>query len=176
MNNARRMLSEPDKLFWWLVYATVASRLPSWWLPAKKFRVHCARRFCRSVDPAANINRLARLSWQTTIEAHGGVGERCTLSGEVSIGPHVTMGPDCFLITGDHPVPPDGGRFRDMAPVHKPIRIEEDAFLGARVILLPGVTVGRGAAVGAGSVVAKDVAPGSVVVGNPAREVRSRAV
>jgi maltose O-acetyltransferase len=163
-------------LFWRLLYDGVAARLPSWWWPARKFRVFCAQRFCTSIAPTANINANARLSSRTTIEPHGGVGERCVLSGEVYIGPHVTMGPDCYFITGDHPVPPDGGRFRDMSPTHKPIRIEEDVFLGARVILLPGVTVGRGAAVGAGSVVAKDVPSGSVVVGNPARQVRSRTV
>lgn len=176
MTTVQTLMRDPVKLFWWGVYAGLATHLPSWWRPAKRLRVHCARRFCRDVAPSANINRKARLSWQTTIGSHGGVGERCILSGEVYIGPHVTMGPDCFLITGDHPIPPDGGNFRDMTPTHKPIRIEEDAFLGARAILLPGVTVGRGAAVGAGSVVAKDVPAGSVVVGNPAREVRSRSV
>lgn len=170
------MRRNPRRLFWWAVYACLAAQLPSWWRPAKRLRVLCARRFCLDVAPTANINRKARLSWQTTIGPHGGVGERCILSGQVVIGPHVTMGPDCFFITGDHPVPPDGGRFRDMTPTHRPIRVEEDVFLGARAILLPGVTVGRGAAVGAGSVVTKDVAPGAVVAGNPAREIRSRTV
>jgi maltose O-acetyltransferase len=176
MNQNRLLVAQPSELFWRLVYEAFAMHLPSWWRPAKKLRVYCAQRFCRDVAGSANINAKARLSPQTTIKPHGGVGERCILTGEVHIGSHVTMGPDCYLITGDHPVPPDGGRFRDLAPVHKPIRIEEDVFLGARVILLPGVTVGRGAAVGAGSVVAKDVPSGSVVVGNPARIVRSRKV
>ena len=129
---------------------------------------------CASVDSTANINRHARLSWSTVIGPHGGVGEHCVLSGEVLVGPHVTMGPHCYFITGDHPIPPDGGRFRDMTPVHRKITIGEDAFIGGRVTVLPGVTIGRGAAVGAGSVVTKDVADGAVVVGNPAREIRRR--
>lgn len=66
--------------------------------------------------------------------------------------------------------------FRDMEAGHAAIVIEEDAFIGARVTVLPGVTIGRGATVGAGSVVAKDVAPGAIVVGNPARELRRRQV
>jgi maltose O-acetyltransferase len=176
MTKKRLLVARPAELFWRLVYEAFAMHLPSWWRPGKTLRVYCAQRFCREIAATANINAMARLSPETTIESHGGVGERCILSGEVYIGPHVTMGPDCFLITGDHPVPPDGGRFRDMTPTSRPIRIEEDVFLGARAILLPGVTVGRGAAVGAGSVVTKDVPSGSVVVGNPARVIRSRKV
>lgn len=163
-------------LMWWLAYATVASRLPSWSRGSKKFRVACVRRFCADVHPTANINRGARIGWACTVGPHGGVGENCILSGVVHVGPHVTMGPGCRFITGDHPVPPDYGRFRDMSPSHAPIYIEEDAFLGAGVTVLPGVTIGRGAAVGAASVVSKDVPPGAVVVGNPARVVKTRLV
>ena len=124
----------------------------------------------------ANINRKARLGFDTVIGAHGGVGERAILSGPVVIGPHVTMGPDCLFITGDHPIPPDHLHFRDMRSTHAAIVVEEDVFLGARVTILPGVTLGRGSAVGAGAVVSKDVAPGAVVVGNPAREIRRRLI
>jgi len=95
--------------------------------------------------------------------------------GAVSLGAHVTMGPDCLFITGDHPIPKAGGHFRDLASVHQDIVVEEDVFLGARVTVLPGVTIGRGAAVGAGSVVTKDVPAEVVVAGNPAKVIRSRA-
>lgn len=52
-----------------------------------------------------------------------------------------------------------------------PVRIGRRVFVGARAIVLPGVTIGDDAIVGAGSVVCRDVAPGTVAVGNPAREV-----
>lgn len=51
--------------------------------------------------------------------------------------------------------------------------IGKRCFIGARSIILPGITVGDGSVVGSGSVVTKDVPPGSVVVGNPARVIRS---
>lgn len=51
--------------------------------------------------------------------------------------------------------------------------IEENCFIGGRSMILPGVTVGRGSIVGAGSVVTKDVPPGSIVVGNPAKILRA---
>ncbi len=108
--------------------------------------------------------------------SYAGIGQGTQFLGLgcVSLGAHLTMGPDCLFITGDHPVPRSGGNFRDHAPVHADIVVEEDVFLGARVTVLPGVTIGRGAAVGAGSVVTKDVPAEVVVAGNPARVIRAR--
>ena len=54
-----------------------------------------------------------------------------------------------------------------------PIVVEEDAWIGSSVTVLPGVTIGRGAIVGAGSVVTKDVAPYTIVVGVPAKPIRT---
>jgi maltose O-acetyltransferase len=166
-NRALRLISH-------IAYHMFASRVPSrfrWFRPA---RVMLLRGYGCDVASSANINARARISPQCTIGEHAGVGEDCVLSGEVHLGPHVTMGPECRFITGDHPVPGDGANFRDEYPKHRPIWVEEDAFIAARVTILPGVRIGRGAAVGAGAVVAKDVAPGATVVGNPAKEVRRR--
>jgi acetyltransferase-like isoleucine patch superfamily enzyme len=58
----------------------------------------------------------------------------------------------------------------------QPVRIDDDAWIGCSVVILPGVTVGRGAIVGAGSVVTSDVPPFSLVAGNPARVVRDLRV
>jgi maltose O-acetyltransferase len=55
-----------------------------------------------------------------------------------------------------------------------PVTISDDVWIGMRVIILPGVTIGRGAIIGAGAVVTKDVPPYCVAVGNPARVVRNR--
>jgi maltose O-acetyltransferase len=54
------------------------------------------------------------------------------------------------------------------------VKVDDNAWVGGGSILLPGVTVGRGAVIGAGSVVTKDVPAFTVAVGNPARVVRSR--
>ena len=58
--------------------------------------------------------------------------------------------------------------------VTRSIHIEEDAWIGAHAVILPGVTVGRGAVVGAGSVVTHDVPPYAIVAGVPARILRYR--
>ncbi len=56
----------------------------------------------------------------------------------------------------------------------KPVVIEDDVWIGSRVTILPGVTIGRGSVVGAAAVVTKDVPPYSVVAGNPAKVVKTR--
>ena len=60
--------------------------------------------------------------------------------------------------------------FSDLAPVI----IEDDVWIGARAIILPGVIIGKGSVIGAGAVVAKSIPPYSVAVGNPARVVKTR--
>jgi acetyltransferase-like isoleucine patch superfamily enzyme len=62
---------------------------------------------------------------------------------------------------------------RSRTPPSQPVILEDNVWLGNRVIVLPGVTIGHDAVVGAGSVVVKDVPPRSVAVGNPARVIRT---
>jgi acetyltransferase-like isoleucine patch superfamily enzyme len=62
----------------------------------------------------------------------------------------------------------------DFAYVSAPVRIGDRAWICSRSIILPGVTIGEGAVVAAGSVVSKDVAPWTLVGGNPARKLRDR--
>lgn len=54
------------------------------------------------------------------------------------------------------------------------ITIEDDVWIGSHCVILPGVTIGKGAIIGAGSIVTRDVKPNSIVVGNPAKHVKFR--
>ena len=56
----------------------------------------------------------------------------------------------------------------------KPVTIEDHVWIGARAIILSGVTIGEGAVIGAGAVVTKDIPPYSIAVGNPARVIKAR--
>ncbi|WP_280140977.1 acyltransferase [Methylobacterium phyllostachyos] len=64
---------------------------------------------------------------------------------------------------------------RDFICLEKPVAIMDHAWIGARAIILPGVTIGEGAVVGAGAVVSRDVAPYTIVAGNPAVVVGKRS-
>lgn len=82
------------------------------------------------------------------------------------------IGPNCSFYSGTHPLDPtlrSGTRGPESG---KPITIGEDCWLGGNSIILPGVTIGKGSTVGAGSVVTKDVPPYHCVAGNPARVIR----
>lgn len=86
------------------------------------------------------------------------------------IGDRVSIAPNVTIVTSSHP---NASRIRDFAPTARGrVVIEPDAWIGVGAVILPGVTVGRGAVVGAMSVVAADVPPLHVVAGQPARTVR----
>jgi acetyltransferase-like isoleucine patch superfamily enzyme len=90
--------------------------------------------------------------------------------GNVTIGDRVSIAPRVTLVTSSHP---NNSRTRGFAPVSQgPIVIEDDAWLGAGCVILPGVRIGKGAVVGANSVVAASVPALHVVAGQPARTVR----
>jgi maltose O-acetyltransferase len=89
----------------------------------------------------------------------------------IEIGDNLQMGPAVQLYTAAHPLEPDIRR--SGLEYARPIRIGHDVWIGGGAIILPGVTIGNGSVIGAGSIVVHDVPPASVVVGNPARIVRT---
>lgn len=104
-----------------------------------------------------------------TIGAMTHIGDRTEIhSGEkIVIGKHVRIGWDCLIMDRDYHAPP-GEKEERTAPVI----IEDNVWIGARAIILKGVTIGHDAVVGAGSVVTKNVEPCTMVAGNPARVVK----
>jgi maltose O-acetyltransferase len=89
---------------------------------------------------------------------------------EIRIGDDVQIGPAVQLLTPTHPLEPE--LRRDKWEAAEPISIGDNAWLGGGVIICPGVTIGEDTVVGAGAVVTRDLPPGVLAVGNPARVVR----
>ncbi len=89
----------------------------------------------------------------------------------ITIGDDVQIGPYVQLLTPTHPVDPALRRAK--WETAQPIVIEQNAWIGGGAIVLPGVTVGENAVVGAGAVITRDVGRNVIVGGNPARIIRS---
>ena len=105
------------------------------------------------------------------------IGDRTFINYGVSIAAHeaIRIGKDCLL--GAQVMILDNNQhdltMRRKLPPSQPVTLGDNVWLGHRVIVLPGVTIGHDAVVGAGAVVTKDIPPRSIAVGNPARVVKS---
>jgi maltose O-acetyltransferase len=86
---------------------------------------------------------------------------------EIVIGDRTQVGPAVQIYAADHPR--DAKLRRQMLEVGRRVRIGHDVWIGGGTIILPGVSVGNNAIIGAGSVVTRDVPEGVTVMGNPAR-------
>lgn len=119
----------------------------------------------------ARIGRDCNICAQVLIEGKVVIGDNVTLKSGVylwdgmEVGNSVFVGPNATF-TNDR-MPRSGQR--DFAC--EGICLKDGCSIGAGAVLLPGITIGEGAMVGAGAVVTKDVAPGTTVIGNPARPV-----
>lgn len=146
-----RVLITPDQP---LLRAKLAEAYTSW-----------GYTLCGVTSPAAIISRSAtvsenaviqagvNVSADATIEGHARLNVRCNVMHDCIVGPFVTIAPNAVLL----------GR----------VTIAEHAYIGANATILPGLSIGPRATVGAGAVVTHNVEPGHVVVGCPARVLKT---
>ena len=118
------------------------------------------------------VIRTVRHGAKIVIGDHVGISG-CTISAgaSITIGNWVLIGSGVVISDGDaHPIDPEARR-AGLGGGVKPIVIGDDVFIGARAIILKGVTIGKGSVIGAGAVVAKDIPSYSIAVGNPAKVI-----
>lgn len=113
-----------------------------------------------------------------TIGAHTHIQPRCQFTAclapiEIGIGVHIATG--CAFYPYDHGVAPNELIGKQPLQTKGGILVEDDAWLGYGVIVLSGVRIGKGAVVGAGSVVTRDIPERAIAVGSPARVIRLRS-
>ena len=85
-------------------------------------------------------------------------------SGKITIGSNVMFGPKCSLFAENHIFSDTGKTIKSQGVNQKGITIEDDCWIGSNVVILDGVTVGKGSVIGAGTLVTKDVHPGTVLI------------
>ena len=141
----------------------------------KRIRAFCGKLILAKCGKHVNIEKGAQFPSTVELGDYSGIGIRAQINGKAVIGKNVMMGPDVCMYARNHAfdrtdIPMNQQGFTP----EKPIVIEDDVWIGARVIILPGVHIGTGAVVGAGAVVTKDVPDYAVVGGNPARILKMR--
>lgn len=141
----------------------------------KHIRAFCGKLILTKCGENVNIEKNAVFPSSVELGDNSGIGIRAHINGKVIIGNDVMMGPDVCIYARNHAfdqidIPMN---LQGFAP-EKPVVIEDDVWIGARVIILPGVHIGTGAVIGAGAVVTKDVPDYAVVGGNPACILRMR--
>lgn len=102
------------------------------------------------------------------------LGTRCMIHSNVTIGANVMMGPDVKIYSRNHVYASTEIPMRLQGKIQKQTVIGNDVWIGANVVILPGVTIGNHCVIGAGSIVTKDVPDYAVVGGNPARIIKMR--
>jgi maltose O-acetyltransferase len=144
---------------------------------SKQIRWLTCKNIFRITGRNVNVERGAYFGSGSQIEIgdNSGIGENCQIPDNIKIGNDVMMGPDVLIVGKNH-------NYKDLkmpmrlqgAKDSAPVMIGDDTWIGARVIILPGVNIGQGAIVGAGAVVTKNVPPYAICAGNPARIVKYR--
>lgn len=161
-----RRLEETRELLW-----EYNSLRPS----EEKRREEIIRGLLGSCGEHIHINQPFRCDYGCNIHIGNGFFANFNLTifdeAEVRIGNNVFIGPNVNMYTACHPINPE--ERRDGVQWAEPITVGNDVWIGGNATILPGVTIGDNAVIGAGSVVTRDVKSNTVVVGNPAKEIRS---
>ena len=164
-----------------LAYYAFARRLPDSTMPVgrvwKANRAWVAGPLLASRGSNVNIEHGAYFGTgaELRLGSRSGLGVNCRVHGPAWIGSDVMIGPDVLIYGVSHAFADlSSPMIRQGFQASRRVTVEDDVWIGARAILLPGVTVGTGSVVGAGAVVTTDIPPYSVAAGNPAVVKRRR--
>lgn len=139
------------------------------------------RRYCwgiRSVGKEVNIDEGCWISHPNNlvINDYVGINKGCRINcaGKIVIGSSTLLGPGVYIWSQNHNFMNKNIPFTQQGYEYKKVIIDEDVWVAARVTIMPGVTIGKGAIICAGAVVTKNVRPYTIVAGVPATYIGQR--
>ncbi len=168
------------KYFYFGFYALFIKNFPSVNSPnalGSKLRIFFLRPFLKYAGQNINIQTGITMYplWNISIGNNSGIGADSLIfaADKVEIGNDVLIAPQLVIYTANHETR------RELPMIQQgmknaPVRIGNDVWIGVRVTILPGVTIGDGAVIAAGAVLTKDVAPYAIVGGVPAKQIGER--
>lgn len=158
------------RILWELCWALFCAWTPK---PANRWRLFWLRSFGANIHGTPFVHQRARVAipWNLTLHDGACLGDRANAYclEQIEIRAHATVAQEAYLSTGSH----------DFSTEHIPlvtgkITVGEEAFVGARAFVMPGITVGARSVVGACSVVTKNIPSGVIAAGNPCRVLGPR--
>ena len=170
---SNRNPNKVKRLVWEIVWAVFFRTTPRWCLNG--WRRFLLRMFGASLGKGLLVRSGAKVwqPWRLKTGDNSWIDNNVSLYSvdDIRIGSNVVISDGAFICTASHDISSPTFNL-----ITKPIEICDGAWICAKAIVLPGVKIGEGAVVAAGSVVAKDVDPWSVVAGNPARKISTRRI
>lgn len=171
------------RTIWYVFYYGFAQHLPASYRfqpfgeLAKWCRAIACKRLFRYCGERVNVEKGANFytGWEIEIGDDSSLGIDCMIPYDLKVGKDVMMGPYVVIVGDSHKFSSTHIPMRLQGiKEYQPVRIEDDVWIGARAIILPGLKIGHGAIIGAATVVTKDVPPYAICVGNPGRVIKYR--
>jgi putative colanic acid biosynthesis acetyltransferase WcaF len=155
---------------WWLIQSTLFGCSPQFMYAWRNFLL---RLFGAKIGRNVIIRPTVRVTypWKLTIGDNAWVGDHAELYtlGNITIGKNAVVSQKSYLCTGSHDFQSEAFDI-----YQKPIVIEDEAWVAADVYIAPGITVGKGAVIGARSSVFSDMPAGMICIGSPAKPIKPR--
>ncbi len=170
------------RLFFLMLYKLILSRLPAssspfLGRPSKALRAWACRHLFLRCGRNVNIDRMVSFGLGRNVEIgdSSGVGRNSSITEHIRIGDDVMIGPGLQVFASNHRMERTDVPIRVQGNTEVlPVTIENDVWIGANVMILPGRKVATGTVLAAGTVLTKDFPEYSVVGGNPSKLIRSR--
>ena len=172
-HNRHSLKSKIARTTWNVIWLLLFRHTPEHSKIFNKWRIFLLRCFGAEIGKECVVKSSCEIwqPWKLELGDYVALSEHtiCYSVDKIKIGPQTTVSREAFLCCAGHDISSP-----IMELTFAPITIGSNCWIAGRTIVMPGVTIGDGAVVGAGAVVTKDVAPWMVVGGNPAREIKRR--
>lgn len=159
-------------MLWSYVWSLLCSWTPK---PANQWRLFWLKLFGCKIYGKPFVHQRARIQipWNLILHNYACLGDRANAYtlGVIEIFEHATVGQEVYLCTGTHAFEKPS-----LNLITSKIIIKKNVFIGARAFIMPGVTIGENAIVGAGSLVNRSVEKNTIVGGNPAKFLKYRTI